>query len=189
VGCACRKPYPAIFAAAVWNSLILSKKSLFFKKVSLLICVGNYWRSGCNASVSCIEIGSQSPKIAKFPVKFPVSREFAWRRVQSALRRQPGIPALGEMAPDSRRKARQWRAFSIRRPVSVLPISWNKGRIRGKSLAHAANIPVFRRLRPETGFDRHCVVNLAVYFGQLGRTALLQWRNYRDRNCISIVMP
>jgi hypothetical protein len=40
-----------------------------------------------------------SLKTAKFPVKFPVGREFAWRRVRSALRRQPGIPGLGEYAP------------------------------------------------------------------------------------------
>ena len=35
-------------------------------------------------------IVSQTPGITNFPVKFPVSREFAWRRVRSALRRQPG---------------------------------------------------------------------------------------------------
>jgi hypothetical protein len=109
-----------IYLAAVRNSLILSKKSLFFKIFSLLICVGNYWRSGCSAAVSCIEIGSQRPKFAKFPVKFPDSREFAWRRVRSALRRQPGSPALGETVPDTRRKARQWRAFANWPPVSGL---------------------------------------------------------------------
>jgi hypothetical protein len=53
-----------------------------------------------------------SLKNAKFPVKFPVSREFAWRRVRSALRRQPGSPALRESAPDTCRKARQWWAFT-----------------------------------------------------------------------------
>src|SRR5258707_7098578 len=36
----------------------------------------------------------QSPKIAIFPVKFPVSREFVWRPVRSALRRQPGSAAV-----------------------------------------------------------------------------------------------
>jgi hypothetical protein len=54
--------------------------------------LGNYAISRCNTAISCYEIGSQSPKNAKFPVKFPVSREFAWRRVRSALRRQPGSP-------------------------------------------------------------------------------------------------
>ena len=67
---------------------------------------------GCSTAASCYGIASQSPKNAKFPVKFPVSREFAWRRVRSALRRQPGSLALGENVSDTRRKARQWRAFA-----------------------------------------------------------------------------
>jgi hypothetical protein len=36
------------------------------------------------------------PEIAEFPVKFPVSREFAWRQARSTLRRQPGIPHFRE---------------------------------------------------------------------------------------------
>jgi hypothetical protein len=78
------------------NSLFLVLNSLFFKTLSLLIRVGNYSRSGCGMAVSCYEIGPGSPQIAKFPVKFPVSREFAWRLVRSALRRQPGIPRFRE---------------------------------------------------------------------------------------------
>jgi hypothetical protein len=81
---------------AYLNSLIPAKNSLFFEIFSLLICVGNCAKSDCGASVSCYEIGLGSPEIAKFPVKFPVSREFAWRRVRSALRRQPGIPRFRE---------------------------------------------------------------------------------------------
>ena len=77
-------------------SLIPTKNSLFFEIVSLLICVGNCARSHCGAAVSSHEIGSRSLKIARFPVKFPVSREFAWRRERSALRRQPGIPRFRE---------------------------------------------------------------------------------------------
>jgi hypothetical protein len=61
------------------------KKSLLFEIFSLLIFAGNSPRSGCSTAASCCEIASQSPK----NVKFPVSREFAWRRVRSALRRQP----------------------------------------------------------------------------------------------------
>jgi hypothetical protein len=72
------------------NSLIPFKNSLFLKIFSLLICVGNFTRSRCGAAVSCYEIGPGSLEIAKFPVKFPVSREFARRRVRSALRRQGG---------------------------------------------------------------------------------------------------
>ena len=34
-------------------------------------------KSRCGAAVSCYEIGPGSPEIAKFPVKFPVSREIA----------------------------------------------------------------------------------------------------------------
>jgi hypothetical protein len=57
------------------NSLIPAKNSLFFEIFSLLICVGNFTKSRCGAAVSCYEIGPGSPEIAKFPVKFPVSRE------------------------------------------------------------------------------------------------------------------
>jgi hypothetical protein len=71
------------------NSLFLLKNSLFFKIFSLLICVGNYAKTACSAAVSRSEIGFRTLKNAKFPVKFPVSWEFAWRQVRSALRRQP----------------------------------------------------------------------------------------------------
>ena len=71
------------------NSLIQLISSLFLEKPSLLICSGNCARGHCSAAVSSHEIGSGSFKIAKFPVKFPVSREFTWRQVQSALPRQP----------------------------------------------------------------------------------------------------
>jgi hypothetical protein len=43
-----------------------------------------------------------------------------WFRV-SILPPQPGSPALGENAPDTRRKACQWRAFANWRLVSRLP--------------------------------------------------------------------
>jgi hypothetical protein len=144
------------------NSLLPPKKSLFLEIFSLLIFAGNCPRSGCSTAASCYEIASRSPNNAKFPVKFPVSREFAWRRVRSALRRQPGSPGAGETSRDSDRKAHQWRAFAIWWTVSTLPISPTEGRIRRKSPATTANIPVFGRLTPETGFDRHCVAVAAV---------------------------
>jgi len=53
------------------NSLLLAKNSLFLKIFSLLVCVGNCSRTGCSTGVFRIKIGSQSPRIAKFPVKFP----------------------------------------------------------------------------------------------------------------------
>jgi hypothetical protein len=102
------------------NSLIPAKNSLFFETFSLLICVGNCAKSDCGAAVSCYEIGLGSPKIAKFPVKFPVSREFAWRRARSALRRQPTSAAPGESTLSNLRNARQWRAFANRLSVSGL---------------------------------------------------------------------
>jgi hypothetical protein len=95
--------------------------------------------------------------MAKFPVKFPDTRDFAWRRVRSALRRQPASPALRETVPNSRRNARQQRAFLIHRPVSSIPISPTAGRNCQKSLATCRNIPIFGRRRPETGFDPHCM--------------------------------
>jgi hypothetical protein len=63
-----------------------------------------------------------SLKNAKFPVKFPVSREFAWRRVRSALRRQPASPGHGDFALSNAENARQWRAFAHWRSVSRLQI-------------------------------------------------------------------
>ena len=71
------------------NSLIPFKNSLILKTFSLNSCLGNCLRSGCSAAVSWYEIVSLGPRIAKFPGKFPDTREFAWRLVRSALRRQP----------------------------------------------------------------------------------------------------
>jgi len=58
-------------------SLLPFKHSLLREILSLLIWVGNCSRSGCSTAVSCSGSGSQSLRIAKFPVKFPVIREFA----------------------------------------------------------------------------------------------------------------
>jgi hypothetical protein len=66
---------------------LFAKKSLFFEMFSLLICVGNCARSRCSIAASCHEIGPRRPETAIFPVKFPVSREFAWRRVRIPLPR------------------------------------------------------------------------------------------------------
>src|SRR5271169_6315984 len=137
------------------RSLLLLKNSLLFEIFSLLIFIGNCLKSGCSTVGSCSEIRSQRPETAKFPLKFPVSREFAWRLVRIPLRRQPASPEVGEPARDSWRKARQWRAFAIRLAVSRLPILGNTRPIRRASPATTAKIPVFRRQRPETGFDPH----------------------------------
>jgi len=105
------------------NSLIPAKNYLFFEVFSLLICVGNCPKNDCSAAVSCCKIGLGSPEIAKFPVKFPVSRELAWRRVRSALRCQPTSPVFGDFAFNYARNARQWRAFANWWSVSRLQIS------------------------------------------------------------------
>jgi hypothetical protein len=90
------------------------KKSLFLEIFSLLIFIGNCVRSHCSTAASCFEIVSQSPKNAKFPVKFPVSREFTRRQVRSALRRQPASPATGDFSLCGARNARRWRGRSSR---------------------------------------------------------------------------
>jgi heme-degrading monooxygenase HmoA len=50
--------------------------------------------------------------MAKFPVKFPVSREFLWRRVRSALRRQPGSNSTQDSTAENAESARQTGAIS-----------------------------------------------------------------------------
>jgi hypothetical protein len=82
---------PRVNVLCAWpeHSLIQLIFSLFLEEFSLLICLGNCAKSLCSAGVSSHQIGFSNLKIAKFPVKFPVSREFAWRRVRTALRRQP----------------------------------------------------------------------------------------------------
>jgi hypothetical protein len=71
------------------NSLLLDQNSLFFEIISLFARVGNCSISDCSTVVSCAKTVAKCLKIAKFPVKFPDSRESPWRRARSALRRQP----------------------------------------------------------------------------------------------------
>jgi hypothetical protein len=72
-------------------SLIANLKSLIVQINSLLVWLGNSLRSRCSTALSDRDFSYQSPRFVKFPVKFPVSREFVGRPVRSALRRQPGI--------------------------------------------------------------------------------------------------
>jgi hypothetical protein len=58
-------------------------------------------KNDCSTAVYCGKIGLGSPEIAKFPVKFPVSRELAWRRVRSALPRQPTSHRRLEILPSA----------------------------------------------------------------------------------------
>ena len=133
------------------NTLLSRRNSLILEIFSLLICLGNCSGKCCSAAVSCSGISCRSPEIAKFPVKFPVSREFAWRRVRSALPRQPASLATGDLTLSNLRNARQWRAFancgrsldaefgqsrseiadSLRRILEIFPFSGDRDRRRG----------------------------------------------------------
>ena len=82
----------------------------------------------------------KDPKFAKFPVKFPVSREFPWRQVRSALRRQPGSPAR-EIIPRQWQKSPPIAGFCNSHAVSTLPI-WANGnpklpKVSGNSLNYS----------------------------------------------------
>src|SRR6266404_2695531 len=70
-----KRPRNGRLRTLVVKFLLPLKNSLFFKIVFLLICVGNFVKSRCSTVVSCNEIGFRGPRIAKFPVNFPVSRE------------------------------------------------------------------------------------------------------------------
>jgi hypothetical protein len=83
-------------------SLLLDLDSLFSELFSLLIRVGNCSISGCNTAGFCAKIVYEWLKIAEFPVKFPDNREFSWRLVRSALRRQPGNSAFTQAPEDIR---------------------------------------------------------------------------------------
>jgi hypothetical protein len=77
------------------NSLFSRNNSLILRIFSLLICVGNCARSRCRRAVSWYGIPPQTPEIAIFPVKFPVSREFALETgaiSTASPARQSGIP-------------------------------------------------------------------------------------------------
>jgi hypothetical protein len=120
-----------------YNSLLFAKKSLFFEIFSLLICVGNCEKSDCGAAVSCYGIGPGSLEIAIFPVKFPVSREFAWRRVRLALRRPPPIPTFGQASQGTR----EWAGIP--------------GFSRIRFCLQTPNLPILGRQLPKvSGHDR-----------------------------------
>jgi hypothetical protein len=62
-------------------------------------------------------------------------------------------------------------SFPIRPAVSRLRNLPNPRPIRRKSPANSANIPVFRRHRPEARFDRHCMPTAAFHFADSIRGA------------------
>src|SRR5882762_3011094 len=79
--------------------------------------------TACSTAVSCYEISPGSLKCAKFPVKFPVGREFRWRRVRSALRRQPsGERPVGGVSACRRRCEAESRGHCHQVGERVRPI-------------------------------------------------------------------
>ena len=122
--------------------------------------------------------GAAGPRIfpnSRKPTQRPGSIGNARVRILSL---QPGSLGLGVIVPDTCRKARQWRAFAIRCPVSGLPNSYIARPIHRKSPDATANIPVSRRRTAETGFDQHWLVEFAVHLtkfsalGQMGMPTL-----------------
>jgi hypothetical protein len=76
-------------------SLIGASKSLFWGIFSLITCIGNSPKSRCGMGISCRPTALSGVEFPEFPEKFPVCREFGWRRVRSSLRRQPRSPVFG----------------------------------------------------------------------------------------------
>jgi hypothetical protein len=69
----------------------------------------------CGTATSCAETVLKCPKSGEYPVKFPVSREFARRQMRSALRRQPSTLApLGLSRRRSERPANGGLSRSLR---------------------------------------------------------------------------
>jgi len=144
------------------NSLFLRNNSLILKIFSLLICVGNCARSRCRRAVSCYGIPPQTPKIAIFPVKFPVSRELAWRLVRSALRRQPASGSTGDCYPAIPRSAGQLRLFVNSISVSILDLSAKSPIVSGLHLKYSR----FWETRARDRRDQHCVVTRQYRVGR-----------------------
>jgi hypothetical protein len=136
-------------------SLLRLENSLFGRKSSLLTFVGNCPESGCSTAVSCYDRGPWGPENSKFPVKFPVSRELGRRRVRSALRRQPATRSTGGSGRTPVETAAFYRLFARLSQVSSLPKMAILARIRRKSLAQTAEIPVFEETIGGDWFDHH----------------------------------
>ena len=120
-----------------------------------------------------------------FPVKFPVCREFGWRPVRSALRRQPGIHAFGRAFQEPLECAGNpgfshiW--FRLRTPSSpTLRLN------RRKSPARSANIPALRRLSMETGLIATAAQSALTSQQQL-TPAAQNWRGIRDESSQPLV--
>ena len=103
---------------------------------SLLFCVGNSERNGCGSAISSLLAGN-----------------FAGDgRDQHCIASQAVRPSC--QYPEGWEKGPPTAGFCIWPPVSRLPFRLFGGPNRRKSPAVFENIPVFRRLRPQTWFER-----------------------------------
>jgi hypothetical protein len=99
------------------------------------------------------------PEIVIFPVKFPVCREFNWRLVRCALRRQPGIPVFG--------LASQGRDFLMSRLGQLLPKKAIHKCLLG---AFAGKVDGLEQLYPSAAQLRPFVPGLVGHLEPLGTT-------------------
>ena len=111
--------------------------------ISLLSSLGNCARKHCSPAVTCRVGGVRSREIAKFPAKFPVSRQFAQRRVRSALRRQPKghTHRLQPSFPEQARKGRQLEPLRAPSFVSRLPLGVSSGRTAESLQPNSRKLP------------------------------------------------
>src|SRR6267143_4346353 len=98
---------------------------------------------------------SLSSRIAKFAVKFPDTREFPWRLVRSALRRQPATHSTGESGYVIVEIAVFHRPFVRLSRFSGLRKTATLERICRKSPTQTAEIPVFVETIGGDWFDHH----------------------------------
>jgi len=152
------------------------------RKFSLLIYAGNS-RKIAAAQDSAYKIDSQTLN-RKIPCKIPFSREFAWRRARSALRRQPAIYAFRSF-----QETREWagnpafRAFDFVCRTPCLHISrWKSAKVSALS----ANSSRFAETIWETGSistaARSCVLirlSQKAYQSSRAGCAANSWRMWR----------
>jgi hypothetical protein len=139
----------AITPNGLRNSLLARDNTLFSRTVSLFVGLGNYLRSCCVAAFPGRITRLWVTKIDNFPVKFPVSRDIAWRQARSALRRQPGIPVFREF-PSFDKKGPPNAGFSYCRKSLETDVRTFRAENSRKSPAESRKTPVFWRLAPET---------------------------------------
>jgi hypothetical protein len=84
----CQRPSSATIPLCAAKFPVLARKFRVLQNIFPVNPSRELSESHCGTVTSGSNRASRGGKIAKFPVKFPVGREFARRRVRSALRRQ-----------------------------------------------------------------------------------------------------